>query len=242
MNRPEKYSLHAIGTIRSCFKEKFGIPRQPGLNSEARATLELHPPFDREDALRGLEGFSHVWIVFIFHEALSEEWKTMVRPPRLGGNRKVGVFASRSMHRPNPIGISCVQLERIEGTSLLLKGVDLLDGTPVLDIKPYVPFADAIPDADGGFAKAPPGPERKVRFHPEALKACAEREATDLPGLRNFIVQMLQTDPRPAYHDEETSRQGYGIRVFDFDLKWRLEGEEFLVTALEPADDETMRR
>lgn len=143
------FSIEAIGVTHSCFKDKFGVPRQPGLINSAHARLELFPPFNQPSAFSGLEGFSHIWINFVFHHCLDQQVRLTVRPPRLGGNRKIGVFASRSTHRPNPIGLSVVKLAGIEkgsdGVSLLLNGVDLVDGTPVLDIKPYLPSADAIP-------------------------------------------------------------------------------------------------
>jgi tRNA (adenine37-N6)-methyltransferase len=138
-----------IGIVHSPFKEKFGVPRQPGIATAARATLELLPPYDREEALEGLSGFSHVWLVFVFHATAAQGWQPSVRPPRLGGNVRVGVFASRSMFRPNPIGLSVVELEgygREDGRLVLhVKGADLIDGTPVLDIKPYIPTRTASP-------------------------------------------------------------------------------------------------
>lgn len=152
------YCLNPIGTIHSCFKEKFTIPRQPGLVKQAKATLELIEPYNRKEAVRGLEEFSHIWVVFVFHKNESRgQWKPTVRPPRLGGNKRVGIFASRSPHRPSPIGMSAVKLEGIEESKdkilLHLSGVDLLDGTPVLDIKPYIGYADSIEDSYDGFAK-----------------------------------------------------------------------------------------
>ena len=150
-----RYSFDPIGIVHSPFKEKFGIPRQPGLVPEAKARLEVLPPYDRSEAFCGLEDFSHIWVTFVFHEAICTRWQPTVRPPRLGGNRRIGVFSSRSPFRPNPIGMSVVALEgisNIEGKiELQLAGVDLLDGTPVLDIKPYIPYADSLPDARSGF-------------------------------------------------------------------------------------------
>ncbi len=150
-----------IGIVRSCFREKFGIPRQPGLAPAARATLELLPPHNQPAAVRGLEDFSHVWLVFVFHGVPASRWQPTVRPPRLGGNRRLGVFATRSPFRPNPIGLSVVALDRIvtgQGrVALHLSGVDVLDGTPVLDIKPYLPYADRVPDRDRRFRQRPSG-------------------------------------------------------------------------------------
>lgn len=153
-------TFEPIGVIRSCFREKFGIPRQAGLVAEAPATLEIMAPYNRAEAFRGLAEFSHVWIVFLFHDINRDGWRPTVRPPRLGGNKRVGVFATRSGYRPNPIGLSAVALEKITQESgklrLHLTGGDFLDGTPVLDVKPYVPYADRLPAATGGFAAAPP--------------------------------------------------------------------------------------
>ena len=231
-----KFDFQPIGIIRSCFPEKFGIPRQPGLVKEATASLELLPPYDRSEALEGLEAFSHVWLIFVFHASLKETWKATVRPPRLGGNKRVGVFASRSMFRPNPIGLSVVELECIDTTSeqprLLLKGVDLLDGTPVLDIKPYLPYVDAIPNAHGGYAHDMPQPRLQVKFSSAAIAQCVSYENT-YPNLRTLIMQVLELDPRPAYYDKEHSSKEFGMRLLDFDIKWCINGEQVEVLAIE---------
>ncbi|MFN2309809.1 MAG: tRNA (N6-threonylcarbamoyladenosine(37)-N6)-methyltransferase TrmO [Gammaproteobacteria bacterium] len=225
-----------IGLVHSPFKEKFGVPRQPGIASAARATLELLPPYDREDALEGLSGFSHVWLVFVFHATAAQGWQARVRPPRLGGNARVGVFASRSMFRPNPIGLSVVELAgygREAGRLVLhLKGVDLIDGTPVLDIKPYVPYADSRPDARGGYAAAAPAATLTVLFTPEA-EADVMARSHAYPQLRELIVQLLGADPRPAYHAEDHDRRTYGMRLWDFDLRWRVEENRAVVVSLD---------
>lgn len=236
------FSFEAIGVIHSCFREKFGIPRQPGLVPEARAVLELLPPYNRVEAVRGLEGFSHIWVTFVFHARLGEKWSPTVRPPRLGGNRRIGVFASRSPLRPNPIGLSAMELERIEaapGRVLLhLKGVDLLDGTPVLDIKPYLPYSDSIPGATGGFAPEAPVAPFTVRFSPEALAACAAAKDS-APELEALIRQILAHDPRPAYYGKG-GRRAFGMRLFDFDVKWEVDGDAVLVTGIVRADKMAM--
>jgi tRNA-Thr(GGU) m(6)t(6)A37 methyltransferase TsaA len=170
-NTDAQFSLSPIGTIHSCYGEKFGIPRQPGLVKSATATLELLPPYNSPDALRGLDGFSHLWVIFLFHQSTRNQWKATVRPPRLGGNERVGVFASRSNFRPNPIGLSVVELLTVEGTQLHLGGGDFLDGTPVLDIKPYLPYADCIPSATGAFATRTPEPVNTVECPDEAERA-----------------------------------------------------------------------
>ncbi|WP_040095556.1 tRNA (N6-threonylcarbamoyladenosine(37)-N6)-methyltransferase TrmO, partial [Aeromonas australiensis] len=157
-----KFEIDTLGIIRSPYKEKFAIPRQPGLVKSARARLELLPPYDQPDVLRGIEQFSHLWLSFVFHQTMAQGWHPTVRPPRLGGNERVGVFATRSTFRPNPLGLSVVELHGVgrERGKLWLElgAVDLLDGTPIVDIKPYVPYADSLPDARGGFAPDAPTP------------------------------------------------------------------------------------
>jgi tRNA-Thr(GGU) m(6)t(6)A37 methyltransferase TsaA len=231
-----KFDFQPIGIIRSCFPEKFGIPRQPGLVKEAHATLELLPPYDRIEALEGLEVFSHLWLIFVFHASLKESWKPTVRPPRLGGNKRVGVFASRSMFRPNPIGLSVVELERVDTAArppcLYLKGVDLLDDTPVLDIKPYLPYVDAIPTAQGGYAASSPEPHLQVSFTPRATAQCEQYEKT-YPHLKALTMQLLELDPRPAYYDAEKTRTEFGMRLLDFEIKWRVDGQQVSVVAIE---------
>lgn len=234
------FHFSPIGVIRSCYKEKFGIPRQPGIVSEAPSTLELLPPYDRSEALAELEGFSHIWVIFVFHEALREQWRPTVRPPRLGGNRRIGVFASRAPYRPNPIGLSVVALEKIDCTGdrcvLHLGGADLLDGTPVLDIKPYLPYVDAINDAVGGYAGSAPASLISVSFSKKAEEQCEARSLSDLPGLRKLIEQIISQDPRPAYvqGDEHKPEQVYGMRLYDFDLRWQIRGNQAEVLELFP--------
>ena len=223
-----------IGTIQSCYGEKFGIPRQPGLVKSATATLKLLPPYNTPDALRGLEEFSHLWIIFIFHQSAREQWKATVRPPRLGGNERIGVFASRSNFRPNPIGLSVVELLEIEGTTLKLGGGDFLDGTPVLDIKPYIPYADRILDAEGAFADAAPESSNRVEFSPEAERAVQELENETRPALRQLICDMLAYNPRPAYQPNDPDRV-FGTRLFDLELRWRQRGTAVEVVQVEQA-------
>ncbi|MBA1278587.1 MULTISPECIES: tRNA (N6-threonylcarbamoyladenosine(37)-N6)-methyltransferase TrmO [Pseudomonadaceae] len=212
------YSVSPIGFIRSCFKEKFAIPRQPQLAPAARGVLELLPPFDQAHAIEGLEQVSHVWLLFLFHQTLEAEPRLRVRPPRLGGNRMVGVFATRSTHRPNGIGQSVVRLEGIAPGRLQLSGIDLLDGTPVLDIKPYVPYADAITNAYNGLATDAPEP---ITVHwTEASLQQARSEALRLgEPLQELIEQCLAQDPRPAYQTPSPARR-YGTRLWDIDVRW----------------------
>ena len=166
------YEFDAIGLVHSPFKEKFGIPRQPGLVPEINAVLELLPPFDRPEAVSGLQGYSHIWVQFVFHQTIQDQWQPTVRPPRLGGNRRVGVFASRSPFRPNPIGLSVVKLDEVRCAAgrveLALSGVDMMDGTPVLDVKPYIPYVDSIADALSGYAPVPPEHPFDVHISPLA--------------------------------------------------------------------------
>lgn len=231
-----EFHFQSIGIIHSCFKEKFGIPRQPGLVPEAKATLELLPPYNRPEALVELGGFSHLWVIFVFHRARREQWRPTVRPPRLGGNQRIGVFASRAPFRPNPIGLSLVSLEGIDTAAdkclLHLGGVDLLDGTPVLDIKPYLPYAEAIPDARAGYAMEAPDAAVTVTLSPEAEAQIAAAEGKH-PGLAQLIRQLIAADPRPAYHEGQT-RSRYGMRLWEYDVRWEVVGESAcVVIALE---------
>lgn len=224
------YSVSPIGFVRSCFKEKFAIPRQPQLAPAARGVLELLPPFDQAHALEGLEQVSHVWLLFLFHQTLEAEPRLRVRPPRLGGNRMVGVFATRSTHRPNGIGQSVVRLEGIAPGRLLLSGIDLLDGTPVLDIKPYMPYADAITSAHNGLATD--APELiTVRWTETSIQQ-ARSEALRLgEPLQELIEQCLAQDPRPAYQTPSPARR-YGTRLWDVDVRWHYPDPES-ITVLE---------
>ncbi len=238
---PAPHCFQPIGIVHSCFKEKFGIPRQPGLAPDAEAVLELLAPYDREEAVRGLEEFSHLWLVFVFHVAQAKEWKPTVRPPRLGGNRRLGVFASRSPFRPNPIGLSAVRLgkiELVEGRLLIgLHGVDLLDGTPVLDIKPYIPYADALPQANGGFADTAPKGNVPVIFDPACSPDAMDMDERTRKRLKRLITQVLGQDPRPAYLDDNPQPREFGMRLLDFDIRWRMEdGVAYVLQIDKPAN------
>lgn len=235
------YEFEPIGYMESCFKEKFGIPRQPGLVKQATGVVKLRDDPNLRTALRCLEEFSHLWLVFVFHEHGSLNWKPSIRPPRLGGARKVGVLASRSPHRPNPIGLSAVEIERIDidakgGAEIFVRGVDLLDGTPILDLKPYVPYADSIPEAKSGWADEPIV-VTPVTFSVEAEKSVALRSGPGgYPTLRALIIEMLGLDPRPAFQKrrmppERPEAQGtrYGFKLFEFDVKWEIRDGKFHV-------------
>ena len=221
-NAGMQFTFEPIGIIHSPFKEKFGIPRQSSLASAARSRLQLLPPYNHPDAVRGLERFSHVWIQFVFHQTAERGWTPLVRPPRLGGNAKIGVFASRSTHRPNPIGLSLVELTGIDysdGITLQLAGADLLDGTPVLDIKPYIPFVESRPDAVSGFVDGPP-PLLNVNWSEGAQQDLAALHDAP-PGLAELIDQILAQDPRPAYQNDPT--RSYGVKLHNLDVRFRVD-------------------
>jgi len=204
--------------VRSCFKEKFAIPRQPQLAPAARGVLELLPPFDQGDAVAGLEQVSHVWLLFLFHQALEDKPRLKVRPPRLGGNKSMGVFATRATHRPNGIGQSVVRLEGVEPGRLLLSGIDLLDGTPVLDIKPYVPYADSIAGASNLMASEAPE-AIAVQWADSALPQAHEHALRLGEPLVELIEQCLAQDPRPAYQVPPAERV-YGVQFWDVQVRW----------------------
>jgi tRNA-Thr(GGU) m(6)t(6)A37 methyltransferase TsaA len=232
---PDIWTIFPIARIHSCFSEKFGIPRQPGLAAKATARMEMLPPYDRSEMVRGLEKFSHIWIHFLFHDAITEGWRPTVRPPWLGGRKRVGVFASRSPHRPNFIGLSVVRLLEIhlEGKRLFLElaGVDFLDQTPVFDIKPYLPYSDRIIEATGGYAVEPKGAAAEVEFSDEALAFCLayrQEKGRDLSGL---IREILQQDPRPASQKEDG--RNFGMLLWDINVRWQVSGRGFLVLTCE---------
>ncbi|SDT00610.1 tRNA-Thr(GGU) m(6)t(6)A37 methyltransferase TsaA [Halopseudomonas litoralis] len=226
------YSFEPIGLVHSCFAEKFAIPRQPQLAPAARGVLELFPPYDKPEAVAGLEGVSHLWLLFVFHAAASGEQHLRVRPPRLGGNQRIGVFASRSTHRPNPIGQSVVRLDGIEDGRLLLSGIDLLDGTPILDIKPYVPYADALSDASNTLAEAAPAQLVVDWSEPALQQARAQALRLQQPVIE-LIEQCLAQDPKPAYQRPDTNRE-YGVRFWDINVRWHYpQADRIRVVAVE---------
>ena len=215
MQQKDLPSLHIIARIQSDFPDKFGIPRQSGLTS-LTSRIVFEPEFRDPNALRGIGGWSHLWILWIFSEAVRPGWSPTVRPPRLGGNERVGVFATRSPFRPNNIGLSSVKLERVEhteneGTVLIVSGADLMDGTPIIDIKPYLPYADSHPEASGGFAAEKFGKKLKVDFPEELLSRVGE-------GKRDGLISLLAEDPRPAVQDDP--ERVYGMRFSDVEIKF----------------------
>ncbi|PLY03520.1 MAG: tRNA (N6-threonylcarbamoyladenosine(37)-N6)-methyltransferase TrmO [Desulfuromonas sp.] len=233
------YPLDPIAVIRSPYREKFATPRQPGLTPSVRAIVEFYPGFCPPEAVRGLEGFSHIWLLFLFHQNWQKGWQPTVRPPRLGGNKRVGVYASRSPFRPNPIGLSAVKLLGIDCTegraTLEIEGADLIDGTPVLDIKPYLPYGDSIADARGGFAEKAPGEQLVVEFSPEAMIDLQHYQAVS-PRLKMMICETLVLDPRPAYQRNDNSQREYGMLLEAYNVRWQVRENVALVTRILPAE------
>jgi tRNA-Thr(GGU) m(6)t(6)A37 methyltransferase TsaA len=231
-------TLTPIAHVRSPYREKFGTPRQSGLVDAAVGEVHFEPAFSDPNMLRGLEQFSHLWLLYVFHATMNEGWKATVTPPRLGGQTRMGVFATRSNFRPNPIGLSLVRFEGIEqqGARLVLKvrGLELLDGTPVVDIKPYLPYADARPEASGGFAAQSPGTSRRVIFTTQA-RAQLLALSTQYPTLESFITTLLQQDPRPAQHIRQETAREYGMLLYDLNIRWHIEGQQCVVSSIDPA-------
>jgi len=228
------YSIEPIGFIESPYKEKFAVPRQPRLVPAAGARVRLSDAVNSPEALRGIEQFSHVWLLFLFDQNLDAGWKPTVRPPRLGGNERIGVFASRSTFRPNGIGMSAVEVKGVskKGDQLYLElgSVDLVDGTPIVDIKPYIPYSDSISDAIGGYAEAEPETSQ-VCFSAQALTMLQSRK----DGLmqQQVIEQVLAQDPRPAYKKNKSDDKEYAVNLFDLNVKFRVNGNLITVTAIE---------
>ena len=225
----ETASVNVIARIRSDFSQKFGIPRQSGLVEELEATIVFEPEYRDPEALRGLEGFSHLWLIWEFSKARRETWSPTVRPPRLGGNQRLGVFATRSPFRPNPIGLSCVRLTGVDlhtpdGPVIRVAGADLLDGTPIYDIKPYLPYADCKPEAVGGFASQPKEATLQVDIPEEWL---ARIPAEKLGALRGVLAQ----DPRPPY--QQDPERVYGMAFGGLEVQFRVEGEHLTVCGVE---------
>ena len=218
--------LTPIAHIRSDFSEKFGIPRQSGLVEELSATVVFEPEYRDISALQGLDGFSHLWLIWEFSKVRG--WSPTVRPPRLGGNRRMGVFATRSPFRPNPLGLSCVRLREIRrdralGPVLIVAGADLLDGTPIYDVKPYLPYADCRPDAVGGFAARPKEADLTVECPPALL----DRVPADK---RSALLAVLAQDPRPQYQDDPD--RVYGMAFAGLEVKFQVAGERLTVTEI----------
>ena len=222
------FSIHPIARMKSDFPSKFGIPRQSGLVNQLRSTIIFEPEFRNSDALRGIDEFSHLWLIWQFSENIRSDWSPTVRPPRLGGNTRLGVFATRSPFRPNNLGLSCVELVGTEhtqefGTVIHVAGADLMDGTPIFDIKPYIPYSDCHPQAAGGFT------DTKAR-----QKLCVSIDFALLDKLpeskREALVGILSQDPRPSYHDDP--ERVYGLPFAGFDIRFRVRDSLLTVTEI----------
>lgn len=221
--------MKIIARIHNDFKEKFGIPRQSGLSGELTSRIVFEPEYRNPEALRGIEGYSHLWLIWQFSESVRENWSPTVRPPRLGGNKRVGVFATRSPYRPNPIGLSSVKLERVEadrneGTVLIVSGADLLDGTPIYDIKPYLAYSDSHPEAIGGFADP-------VREYALNVVFCKELLSKVHISKQKSLIQILEQDPRPSYQNDP--EREYGMRFADYEIFFKVDGETLTVVRVE---------
>lgn len=230
-NRQTGITLKRIAVIHTDFPAKFGIPRQSGLVRELKGEIIFEPEYRNADALRGLADFSHIWLIWEFSEAVRKEWSPTVRPPRLGGNRRMGVFATRSPFRPNALGLSCVQLEKIElhtdhGPVLYVAGADLMDGTPIYDIKPYIPYADSYPEASGGFADTAETYLLKVEFA-GALRG-------KIPADKQKALEgVLSHDPRPSYQND--ADRIYGMEFAGYEIRFTVNRDILTVRSVEPA-------
>ena len=225
----EQHNMKVIARIHNDFPTKFGIPHQSNRLSALKATIVFEPEYRVAEAFRGLEDYSYIWLIWQFSEAVRENWSPTVRPPWLGGNTRMGVFATRSPFRPNDIGLSCVKLERVvldekNGPMLYVAGVDLMDQTPIYDIKPYIPFTDSHPDAKGGFSDAVKDYELEVSFPAHLLAHFPEEK-------REAVIYVLKQDPRPAYQRDETRR--YGVDFAGFDVRFHVKGQVLTVCELE---------
>ena len=224
----DKIEMKKIGRIRTDFPTKFGIPRQSGVVKELKGRIVFEPEYRNEDALRGIEGFSHLWLIWQFSENVREGWSPTVRPPILGGNTRVGVFATRSPFRPNPIGLSSVKLEGVEvdphdGPVLIVSGADIMDCTPILDIKPYIPYADSHPEATEGFRSGGWNRMLEVDFPPELLAKVPEKQ-------HKSLIEVLANDPRPSYHHDPD--RVYGMPFGDVEVKFSVNEKVLKVVAV----------
>lgn len=224
--------MHIIARIRTDFPDKFGIPRQSGLVEQLQGKIVFEPEYRSADALRRLDEFSHIWLLWKFQGTERERWSATVRPPRLGGNERVGVFATRSPFRPNGIGLSCVRLERIEpetgeGPVIYVLGADLMDGTPIYDIKPYIPYTDCRPEASGGYTDRTAEHRLSVDFPPELLELLP-------PDRRAAAVKILEQDPRPMYQNDP--ERVHGLKFAGFDLRFCVDGDRLSVCQAVPLE------
>jgi tRNA-Thr(GGU) m(6)t(6)A37 methyltransferase TsaA len=224
INTEQSFNFAAIATISSPYKEKFAIPRQPNLVSAAKGKVIFIGKANNRELVRDIEQFSHLWLLFVFHGTQNQGWKSLVRPPRLGGNKKTGVLATRSTFRPNPIGMSVVKLDKVtlenKQTILHISGLDLLEGTPIIDIKPYVPYSDAVIDADGGFAQSQPDTTLHIVFTAQAQTDLSRYLQYEC-DLALLIKQVLMQDPRPAYKQGKVDDKVYGMSLYDLNIQWQ---------------------
>lgn len=227
-----------VGIIHTPYQQKFAIPRQPGLVNSAVGIIQFLPQFSDPNMLRDIEQFSHLWLIFQFHATTEQGWSPLVRPPRLGGNQKTGVFATRSSFRPNNMGLSVVEFVKVvlqqKTLELHVRGMDLLDGTPILDIKPYIPYADALPEAKGGFAQHSPT-LMPVTFSRLAMQQVLHLEQ-HYPELKTLISQVLAQDPRPAYHAKSEPDKLYGMNLYKLNIQWRVIDDCCQVEDIQPSD------
>ncbi|PSV35833.1 MULTISPECIES: tRNA (N6-threonylcarbamoyladenosine(37)-N6)-methyltransferase TrmO [unclassified Photobacterium] len=227
------YNIEPIGIIHSPYKEKFAVPRQPGLVPSARSEIVLQGAANSLEAVRGIEQFSHLWLLFLFDQNLDAGWRPTVRPPRLGGNERIGVFASRATFRPNGIGMSAVELKGIrhENGNVIIElgGVDLVDGTPIIDIKPYIPYSDSLPQAQGGFASNTPD-LMPVCFSETALN---QLPAKNKSYYQTVICEILAQDPRPAYKKGKPDLKQYAVHLFDFNVHFSVTEQQITVNQIE---------
>lgn len=236
-NLQASYRVDVIGVIHSCYREKFGIPRQPGLVKSAVGSVELFPPCDREEMFKDLDMFSHIWLQFLFHENIADGWRPTVRPPWLGGRKRVGVFASRSPHRPNFLGMSVVRyhgLRKEDGRLFVdISELDLMDGTPVFDIKPYVSYSDCVKNADAGFVHFPKS-RVFVDFTEEAAAACRRWQKETGNDLLTLIREVLAQDPRPA--SQRKKQREYGMLLWGVNVRWSADEAGFTVFSVTKVD------
>lgn len=226
-------AITPIGILSSPFKQKFSIPRQPSLAPAAKGIIKLNPGYNTVDMVRDLDTFSHLWLVFGFHENSEKGWQPLVRPPRLGGNKKTGVLATRSTFRPNGLGLSAVKFERViienNTVSIEVSGIDLLHGTPIYDIKPYISYSDAI-DAECGFAPEAPS-LKQVKFTSESLTFIKNNPVPN--EFKSLVEQILAQDPRPAYKQKKVDDKVYSVRLYDYDVHWQINNDKIEVINIE---------
>lgn len=230
------YQFSPVAIVHSPYKQKFAIPRQPGLVSAAQGSIEILLDCNHHELVRDLEMHSHLWLIFVFHETCEHGWKPLVKAPRLGGNKKTGVFSTRSTFRPNPIGMSVVKLEKVRFINnrcfIDISGLDLLDKTPLIDIKPYIPYSDSLSQAHSNMAPQPEQSELTIEFSEAALRQVQHFEVKH-KNLTLFIEQVLSQDPRPAYKKQLSERQEYGMSLYDLNIRWQIEDKMCRVIHIE---------